>query len=242
MTALLRADMLSDMAQPPAPAVPSGAAKGDVRIEQPDRAQRTIARRSAEARATVPDLELTAEVGLDAVTASLRPHVLTATLARSCALALRTVPQANGSYRDGHYELYSRINVGVLLATEESYAIPTVFDCEQKSVHELCDEIEALEQRARAGELLAPDLAGATFTLWNAGALGVATATPIIVAPQAAAVAAGAVRTTPVFDHGAVVPGHSVTITLACDHRILYGAQAARFLAAIKAGVQEASG
>ena len=67
-------------------------AKGEVRVEQPDRVQRTIARRSAEARATIPDLELSAEVELGAA-----PAPATGTLVRACALALREFPRANAS-------------------------------------------------------------------------------------------------------------------------------------------------
>lgn len=231
--------MLETMVQPPAPPAPSPGVKGDTRIDEPDRAQRTIARRSAEARATVPDLDLTAVADLTGATAALQEQLLTATVVRSCALALLAVPRANGSYRDGRYELYSRINIGVILADDHSYSIPTLFDCERKSVQELADEIQTLARRARDGELLAPELAGATFTLWNPGAQGVATATPVIVPPQAAALAAGAIRAIPVIRNGAVLPGHCMTITLACDHRILYGSDATTFLATIKSGLEE---
>jgi pyruvate dehydrogenase E2 component (dihydrolipoamide acetyltransferase) len=199
-------------------------------VQEPDRSERMIARRSAEARATIPDLELSAEVDVEPSTAS------TACLVRACALALREVPRANGAYRDGRFELYSRINVGVIVASEECYVIPTVFDADRKSLSELTAEIAKLTERA--GELSPPELAGATFTLSNPGALGVASATPVVIAPQAAALAAGAVREVPVIRDGALVPGHSMTLTLACDHRILYGAQAARFLTAVKARLE----
>ena len=88
----------------------------------------------------MPDLDLSAVADLDGATAALEEPLLTATVVRSCALALRAVPRANGSYRDGRYELYSRINVGVVVADDHSYSIPTLFDCERKSVQELADE------------------------------------------------------------------------------------------------------
>lgn len=227
------------MIDPTAAAAPTSV-KGDVRIEEPDRLQRAIARRSAEARATVPDLELTAEVRPSAsLVRAVEPRVLTATLLKACAGALTEVPRANASYRDGRFELYSRINVGVIVAIGGAFVIPTLFDCERKTVPELADELAALEQRARAAELLAPELGGATFTLWNPGELGVAAATPVIVPPQAAALAAGAIRELPSIRDGAIVPSHAMTITLACDHRILYGTDAASFLAAIKARLEE---
>jgi pyruvate dehydrogenase E2 component (dihydrolipoamide acetyltransferase) len=210
-------------------------AKGEVRIEQPDRVQRTIARRSAEARATIPDLELTAVVELPGDAAD----PTTAALVRACALALREFPRANASYRDGAFELYSRINIGVVIAAEDTYAIPTVLDADQKTVGELTDELGRLAARAVASELSAPELAGATFTLWHAGIDGVTSATPVIVPPQAAALAAGAGRELPIVRHGAVEPGRAMTLTLACDHRILYGTLATRFLGRIKTLIQE---
>jgi pyruvate dehydrogenase E2 component (dihydrolipoamide acetyltransferase) len=210
-------------------------AKGEVRVEQPARAQRTIARRSAEARATIPDLELSAEVELVPAT----PAPAMGALVRACALALREFPRANASYRDGQFELYSRVNIGVVLTTEDTYAIPTVLDADQKSMAQLEDELQGLGARARAGELSAPELAGATFTLWHSDAGGFASAVPLIVPPQAAALSAGAVREVPVVRDGAVEPGRAMTITLACDHRILYGALASLFLTRIKTLLQE---
>lgn len=231
------------MVEMPASQAPAPGVKGEVVLREPDRAQRAIARRSAEARATVPDLELSAEVDIRA-SLELRERTgcgMTAILARACALALREVPQANGAYRDGRFELYSRINVGVMIATGATYTVPTVFDCDTKSLDALSQEITLLAQRAQAGELAAPELAGATFTLSNPGVLGVARATPLIVPPQAAAMAAGAIREVPVVSDGAILPGHSMTITLACDHRILFGTQAAQFLNAAKTQLEEAT-
>ena len=210
-------------------------AKGETQIEEPTAAERAIARRAAEARATVPDLELRADVGMG-YALELRDsqaHSIPAILMRSCALALRAVPRANGAYRDGRFELYSRVNIGIVVADEHSYLIPTVFDADQKPLAELTDEIERITGAARAGKLEPPAYAGATFTLSYVGALGVPASTIVVSSPQAAALAAGAIREAPVVRDGAIHPGHVMAITLACDHRILYGAQAARFLAAV---------
>jgi pyruvate dehydrogenase E2 component (dihydrolipoamide acetyltransferase) len=214
-------------------------AKGETRIEEPTAAERAIARRAAEARATVPDLELRADVDM-ANALELRDSQgcsIPAILVRACALALKAVPRANGAYRDGHFELYSRVNIGIVVADERSYLIPTVFDADQKSLPELSEEIERITAAARAGELEPPAYSGATFTLWNAGALGVAASTIVVSSLQAAALAAGAVRPAPVVRDGIITPGHLMTITLACDHRILYGAQAARLLAEVTGAI-----
>jgi pyruvate dehydrogenase E2 component (dihydrolipoamide acetyltransferase) len=215
--------------------VSAAGAKGETRIEEPTAAERAIARRAAEARATVPDLELRADVDM-AVVLALREAQgcsIAAILMRACARALSAVPRANGAYRDGRFELYSRVNVGIVVAHEHSYLIPTVFDADQKSLTELTDEIERVTAAAVAGELEPPAYAGATFTLSDVGALGVPASTIVVNSPQAAALAAGAIREAPVVRDGAIHPGQLMTITLACDHRILYGALAARTLTEI---------
>jgi pyruvate dehydrogenase E2 component (dihydrolipoamide acetyltransferase) len=168
-----------------------------------------VARRAAESSATVPSLELS--VALDVAEA-----IATARLVRACAQALRGHPRANGAYRDGRFELYSRVNVGVVVASGDTYAIPTVFDADRKPLDQLEQELEALEAGSIAGTLTAPAFGAATFTAWNPSTLGIAGAAIPVVPGQAAAVAAG-----------------TRALTLCCDHRILYGAGAAAFLQAI---------
>jgi pyruvate dehydrogenase E2 component (dihydrolipoamide acetyltransferase) len=189
------------------PVLSAGAAKGETRIEEPSASERAVARRAAESRATVPVLDLT--IDWDG-------PISTARLVGACAHALVDHPRVNAAYRDGHFELYSRVNVGVLVASGEQYAIPTVFDADRKPHAELEEELSTLLARARDAELSAAAYAGATFTVWNAAELGLASANIPVVAPQAAALVAG-----------------TRTLTLCCDHRILYGARAAAFLEAI---------
>ena len=217
------------------PAPEPQALKGETEIREPTRAERAIARRHAETRATVPDLELGATVEADAALALAREHgcATTAVLVRACALALAEHPRANGAYRDGRYEFYSRVNVALAVQTDDGYVAPTVLDADHKSLAQLSAEIERARSRARAAGLTPPELAGATFTLADLGEYGVTRAGTFLIAPQAAAIAAGAVRPAPVLRGGAVIAGHTIELTLGCDGRILFGAHAARFLAAV---------
>ncbi|MFZ0042483.1 MAG: 2-oxo acid dehydrogenase subunit E2 [Solirubrobacteraceae bacterium] len=219
----------------PLPAPELSPLKGEITIVEPDRAQRAIARRSAETRATVPDLELGIEVDADACLelAAARGWSVTAQALQACAVALREFPLANAAYRDGRFELYSRVNIGVTIATDHGQVVPTVLDADAKSPAELDDELARLRARAHTGELTPPELAGATFTFSDLGEFGVHRPGVLITPPQAAAVAAGAVRSLVVVRDGRVVPGHGLGLTLACDHRILYGEHAGRFLARI---------
>lgn len=216
--------------------------KGEIVIEEPTAAQRTVARRTAEARATIPHVEMSTEIEMTAALALLEQEgaSLTAGLVRACGLALREVPYANAAYRDGHFERYSRINVGMVVASEEGYVIPTVFDADHKSLGELTNEIDELITAARERRLTPPAFSGATFTLWNAGAHGLTSSTIVINPPQAAALAVGAVRPVAVVRNGGVAEVRQVTATVACDHRILYGAQAARFLGEVRSRLEAA--
>lgn len=187
----------------------SEGARGETRMEEPTAAERAVARRAAESRATVPSLELSLALQKGQTVQSVP-------LVRACAMALREHPRANAAYRDGRFELYSRINVGVVIATEDTYVIPTVFDADRVALAELEHELERLATEAVAGTLAAPAFTAATFTVWNASAHGIAGASIPVVPPQAAALAAG-----------------THALTLSCDHRILYGARAAAFLQSI---------
>jgi pyruvate dehydrogenase E2 component (dihydrolipoamide acetyltransferase) len=215
--------------------------KGQTTVEEPDRAGRAIARRSAETRATVPDLELSVDVDAGALLESARQVgcSTTAVLVSACARALREHPRANGAYRDGRYELYSRVNVAVAIQTGDAQLAATMLDADAKSLTVLDDELGRLAERARSGELTPPEQAGATFTLFDLGQFGIHRAGALVTPPQAAALCAGAVRAVPIVRDGSVVPGHELALTLACDHRILFGAHAAGFLARIAGLLQE---
>jgi pyruvate dehydrogenase E2 component (dihydrolipoamide acetyltransferase) len=159
---------------------------------------------------------------------------------KACALALREHPRANSSYRDGRLQLHSRVNVGVAVAIEGDSAsggaliVPTVFDADRKSLGEIARETRVLAGRVRDGSITPPELGGGTFTVSNLGMFGVTSFTAIINPPQAAILSVGSVQARPVVRDRAIVVGERMTATLACDHRILYGADAARFLARIR--------
>jgi pyruvate dehydrogenase E2 component (dihydrolipoamide acetyltransferase) len=224
----------------------SGSLKGESTVEEPDRAARAIGRRAAEIRATVPDLEIGRDVDAGAALELVRAGEasMTAILTHACALGLRECPWANAAYRDGHYERYGRVNVGVTVqAGEASQQIAAVLDADTKSLHELSEEIKRLIDRARAGALTPPEQAGTTFTLSDMGEYpGPQRWSSLVIAPQAAALTAGAPYPAPVVRDGAVVPGELISLTLACDHRILFGVRAASLLERIAAHVINPAG
>jgi len=210
------------------------------------RAQELIARRMAQAKATIPHFQVQTEVAMDAALA-LRQQLKEAAeteapapsvndlIVKAVALALRRHPHANGSYHDGTFELHEHVNVGVAVAADEALVVPTVFDADVKSLGRIAHETRRLAQRVREGAITPPELSGATFTVSNLGMYGMTAITPVINPPQAAILGVGAVRATLARDpDGEIVDRQMLTLTLSCDHRILYGADAAKFLATVR--------
>lgn len=229
----------------------SGTAKGDVSVRELTRTQQVIARRMAESKATVPEFTITTEVDMEgAVTlrAQLKDAVETTggtvpsyndMVVKASAMALREFPRANGSYKDGKFELYSRVNIGVAVAAEESLVVPTVFDADRKSLGEIARDSRTLAERVRAGAVTPPELSGGTFTVSNLGMFGVTEFVAVINAPQAAILAVGKMEPRAVVVDGEVAVRNRMNLTLSCDHRILYGADAAQFLARVKSLLEQ---
>ncbi|MGH2915870.1 MAG: dihydrolipoamide acetyltransferase family protein, partial [Solirubrobacteraceae bacterium] len=236
-------------APPPTPPAttspgPAGTAKGHTTRHDLTRVQQTIARRMAESRATVPDFELRCQVDMSGAVAlreqlrevTERPPSHNDFLIRAAALALSEHPRVNGSYRDESFEEYSRVNVGIAVAAEHALVVPTIFDADRLSLSEISAVARALAAKVRDGTISPSELGGSTFSVSNLGMFGVDSFSAVINPPQAAILAAGAVRPRAVVDEqGAVVAAPALELTLACDHRILYGADGARFLARVRA-------
>jgi pyruvate dehydrogenase E2 component (dihydrolipoamide acetyltransferase) len=223
----------------------AGSGRGEVTVQELTRTQQVIARRMAESKATIPDYTVTTEVDMEAAVALREQMKAAATESRrapsfndmvvkAAALALRDFPKANGSYRDGKWELYSRVNVGIAVATDDALIVPTVFDADKKALGEISRDARALAARVRAGKITPPELSGATFTVSNLGMFGTTEFTAIISSGQAGILSVGALRDAPVVKDGQVVPGKLMNITIAADHRILNGAEAAQFLARVR--------
>jgi pyruvate dehydrogenase E2 component (dihydrolipoamide acetyltransferase) len=229
----------------------TGTAKGDVSVQDLTRTQQVIARRMAESKATVPEFTIATDVDMEGAV-ELRKQLKAAAetvngampsyndmVVKASALALREYPRANGSYKDGHFELYSRVNVGVAVAAQEALVVPTVFDADRKSLGEIARDTRTLAERVRANAITPPELSGGTFTVSNLGMFGVTEFSAVINPPQAAILAVGKMEPRAVVRDGEIVARNILTITLVCDHRILYGADAAEFLARIKALLEQ---
>jgi pyruvate dehydrogenase E2 component (dihydrolipoamide acetyltransferase) len=228
-------------------------AKGQAELVDLTKLQQTVARRMAESKATAPHFYLETEVDMSrAVDARAKVKAAASEgeavpsfndmVVKASAIALREFPRANGAYRDGKLELYSRVNVGVAVAAQNALVVPTVFDADRKGLRQIAAETRALAARVRDGTVTPPELSGGTFTVSNLGMYGITNFAAVINPPQAGILAVGAIVEKPVVRDGEITTAQIMPVTLACDHRILYGTDGAEFLARIRALLEEPLG
>jgi pyruvate dehydrogenase E2 component (dihydrolipoamide acetyltransferase) len=228
----------------------SETAKGSVQTHDLNKLQQTIARRMAESKATAPHFYLTIEIDMGKAVEARAGFKAAATegdvvpsfndmIVKACAIALREFPKANGAYRDGRFELYSRVNVGVAVAAPEALVVPTVFDADKKGLRQIAADTRAVAAKVRDGSVTPPELSGGTFTVSNLGMFEIDEFDAVINMGQAAILAVGAIRELPAVRDGEIVPALLMKATLSCDHRILYGAEGAEFLARVKTLLEE---
>jgi pyruvate dehydrogenase E2 component (dihydrolipoamide acetyltransferase) len=201
--------------------------------------QRTIAERMVESRSSIPEFTVEAEIAMDTVVrlrAELRLGGFNPLptyndfVVRAGALALREFPNVNAGHDAGDTVRWGRVNVGVAVAGEDTLLVPTIHDADSKTVFEIAAAARSLAERARERKLSPADLSDGTFTVSNLGMFGVRRFTAVINPPQAAILAVGEVAERAVVVDGTLVARATMDATLSCDHRVIYGAEAARFL------------
>jgi pyruvate dehydrogenase E2 component (dihydrolipoamide acetyltransferase) len=218
-------------------------AKGEAEIQELTKLQQTVSRRMAESKATAPDFSIALTVDMTAAV-ELRERLKQISdpvpsfndmVVKACANVLREFPRVNGAYRDGKFELYERVNVGIAVAAQDALVVPTVFDADKKSLGQIARDARQVIEKVKEKTVTPPELSGGTFTVSNLGMFGIEQFTAIINPPQAAILTVGKLAKQPaVDDKGKLVARDQMVLTLVCDHRILYGADGAQFLARVK--------
>lgn len=151
-------------------------------------------------------------------------------LLQAVAQTLRQHPELNCCwYQEGTWE-FSTVNLSIAVDTSQGLLAPVIGNADQLSLADLAAASSALIARTRAGKATATDLSGGTFTISNLGMLGVDEFTPILNLPQAGCLGIGRIVEEPVVRNGQVVAGHTLTLSLTFDHRVIDGAPAARWL------------
>ncbi|MGH2843777.1 MAG: dihydrolipoamide acetyltransferase family protein [Solirubrobacteraceae bacterium] len=247
---IVKRDIEQLLVRPAGPGTQAGApgGKGTVERRPLSSVQATIARRMLQAKATMPEFTLSTEVDVEAAIAlrkqlaaigEERAPSLGDFVIRACALALREHPNVNASFRGEAIEIYERVNIGVAVAAPGALFVPTVRDADTKTLGQISREVAELAGRARAGRLAPADSDGATFTVSNLGMHGITHFTAVLNPPQAAILALGAAQQRAVVHDGALTARHRMEMTLSCDHRAIYGADGASFLASVRGNLEE---
>ena len=225
------------------PAVRSGdySRFGPVEIIEPDRIQAVVAERVRSAWLNVPhvtqhdeadvtDLEQRRKL-LARQTGETPKLTLLAFLIKAIALSLRDFPRFNTAFDAAGRLIQKRYcHVGVAMDVPGGLFIPVIRDADQKDVYAIARAIHELAARARAGELAPADLQGGCITISNQGGIGGGAFTPIVNAPEVAILGVSRARMTPSWDGRAFVPRLMLPLDLSYDHRVINGADAARFL------------
>jgi pyruvate dehydrogenase E2 component (dihydrolipoyllysine-residue acetyltransferase) len=229
-------------AAPQAPPPPPG--EGD-EVRELTPMLKAVARRMAEAKATVPHFYVSSEIDmtralelraeLNAALADSGEKVsVNDLIVRAGAQALMQHPQAHRSYVDGHHVYHAHVHVGIAVALDDGLIVPVLRDADTKGVRQLAVETRDLVERARDGKLRQSEIEGGTFTVSNMGMFDVAAFSAIINPPESTILAVSSTVERAVVRDGAIVPRKIMSVTLSCDHRACSGADGARLLQTVK--------
>lgn len=176
-------------------------------------------------------VEFRARVKDDAAAAGVKLSYLPF-IFRAVAAALRKYPSLNTSFDEATQEIVQKryYNLGMAVATDAGLTVPVIRDVNHKSLFELAREVTDVAGRAQAGKLQADELAGSTFSVTNIGSIGALFSFPIINVPDAAILGIHSIVKRPIVDeYDNIVVAHMMYLSLSFDHRLVDGAEAARF-------------
>ena len=184
--------------------------------------------------------ELLASLKTDRALDGHRIGVL-AIVAKAVCLALGRTPALNAKWDEPAGEIVEHhyVNLGIAAATDRGLVVPVIPDADRLDLVDLADAIAELAATARAGRTAPAAMTGGTFSITNVGVFGVDAGTPILNPGEAGILAVGAVRRTPWEHHGEIALRDVLTLSLSFDHRLVDGAEAARFLTDVAGVLRE---
>ena len=159
-------------------------------------------------------------------------------IVKACALALRQHPQVNSQWFDDKMQLNNHVHIGVAVAVPDGLLVPVVKFANEQSLTQIGAAVKEYAGKARNKKLALDEMEGSTFTISNLGMFGIESFTSIINQPNSAILSVGAIVSKPVIKDGQVVPGNTMKLTLACDHRTVDGATGAQFLQTLKGYIE----
>ena len=224
------------------PALPDFSKFGEVERKPVSKIRETIAKNLTVAWRTMPmvtqnDLaDITdLEAGRKRVGENLpkgAPKITWTVLAvKACVAALKEFPNFNASYdmNAGEVVLKKFFHIGIAVDTERGLVVPVIKDADKKSVRDIAIEVQTLAEKARTGKLGIDEMRGGSFTITNLGGIGGTSFTPIVNYPEVAILGMCRSSLQPVVKDGQIVPRLMLPLSLTYDHRVIDGADGARF-------------
>ena len=247
-----RSDAPGTVPAPQTADLPDFSRWGDVDMEKMDTVRRLTANSTAASWATVPHVTQFDEADISDVAAFIDKKgratandgtkiTITAVIARICASALQRFPQFNASVdMDNQRIVFKRdVHIGIAADTPRGLLVPVIRNADRKGILALAGAIADLAKRARSKKIKPDELEGGTFTISNQGGIGGVGFTPIVLWPQVAILGISRSAVKPVWDGETFVPRTMLPLSLSYDHRIIDGADAARFLRWICEGLEQ---
>ena len=212
--------------------------------------RKTIAKRLVTSIGPVPTFYLTVDVDMErviqaksSINAMLEPKGMKISIndvvLKAVAAALRRHPNCNAQWHEGFVRLFNAVHLGVAVAVDDGLITPVIKNAHSKGIARIGSEVRELAGRAREKRLQPDEYTGATFSVSNLGMFGIQEFTAIINPPDAAILAVGGIEDAPVVSSGEIVMRPRMRITMSCDHRVIDGAQGARFLQTLKSMLEE---
>ena len=201
--------------------------------------RKVIAARLSESKQTVPHFYLTKECNLDKLM-KLRQEVneniegkisINDFIIKACAIALKKIPEVNASWASDAMIIYNNVDISVAVSIDDGLVTPIIKDADKKSVTEISKQMKQLAEKARSGKLVPEDYQGGGFTISNMGMYGIKSFSAIINPPQSCILAIGSSEKRAIIDDNDNIKiANIVSITLSCDHRVVDGTLAAKWI------------
>ena len=206
--------------------------------------RKVIARRLTEAARDVPHIYLTVDCEIDTLLAA-RKQINDAAgdaykvsvndmVIKASAAALRRVPGVNAQWTETATKMLQTVDISVAVAYDGGLITPIIWDADRKGLAQIANEMKDLAGRAREGKLKPEEFQGGGFSVSNLGMYGISNFTSIVNPPQACILSVGAGEQRALVDDGEVRIATVMSVTLACDHRVVDGALGAQWLQAFK--------
>ena len=204
--------------------------------------RKVIASRLSASKFSAPHFYLTMEINMDKAMAArvsmneVSPVKISFNdiVLKAVASAIRQHPDVNVSWLEDKMQKHQHIHIGVAVAIPDGLVVPVVKFADNKSLAHISSEVKDLAQRAVAKKLAPEEFTGNTFSISNLGMFGVEEFTAIINPPNACILAIGGIKEAVIVKNGVMNPGHTMKVTLSCDHRAVDGAVGAAFLKSLK--------